>query len=179
MSDAAAGPEVDGGLAVDVIIFADGWRVVLSDAEAACRRWACRAFAIAAACPAAAAEAVVVLADDALLAALNRDFRGIDGPTNVLSFPAGEDGAAPCDAGAPKPLGDVIIALETTRAEAAREATPLADHVCHLVVHGILHLLGYDHAIEEEADAMERQETAILATLGVADPYANDDESEG
>ncbi|HLB79022.1 MAG TPA: rRNA maturation RNase YbeY, partial [Dongiaceae bacterium] len=95
-------------------------------------------------------------------------YRGIDRATNVLSFPMG----APVGAGAaPTPLGDVILARETVAAEARAQGKVVADHVSHLVVHGVLHLLGYDHERTADAAVMERLETAILAGLGVADPY--------
>lgn len=164
-----------GGLEVEVVVLAPAWRAALDDCEACCRRWARAAFAAAAAAPMQASEVAVVLADDARLAALNRTYRGIDGPTNVLAFPAGDVPPGMCAADAPRPLGDVIVAYETMRAEADAAGKPLADHLCHLVVHGILHLLGYDHQMEEEAQVMERRETAILASIGFADPHAGRD----
>ncbi len=116
----------------------------------------------------AAGELAIVLTDDSAIRALNRDWRGMDKPTNVLSFPGG--GNAPDDE-APH-LGDVIIAYETTAREAQEEGKSLADHLTHLTVHGYLHLLGYDHETDGEAEAMERLESVILARLGVPDPYA-------
>jgi probable rRNA maturation factor len=124
------------------------------------------------------AEACVVLADDALLRSLNHAYRGKDVPTNVLSFPFQEmPGAAPSKqlgpgAAEPRHLGDVVLAAETLRKEAAEQGTPPVHHLQHLVVHGLLHLLGFDHATEAQADVMERLEAQILATLGVPDPYA-------
>jgi probable rRNA maturation factor len=99
--------------------------------------------------------------------ALNRAWRGKDASTNVLSFPAGAmaHGEEPC------PLGDVVLAAETVQREAEGQAIPLADHAAHLVVHGMLHLLGFDHERDEEADAMEALETKVLSRLGIADPY--------
>ncbi|HSY86446.1 MAG TPA: rRNA maturation RNase YbeY [Verrucomicrobiae bacterium] len=108
----------------------------------------------------AAGGVCLVLADDALQRRLNRDFRGRDKPTNVLSFD-----------GAPAALGDVVLALETIAAEAEAQGKPLADHVVHLVVHGVLHLLGYDHETQGQARSMERLEIEILAGLGIGDPY--------
>jgi probable rRNA maturation factor len=105
-------------------------------------------------------ELCLVLADDALQRRLNRDFRGADKSTNVLSFE-----------GAPASLGDVVLALETIAAEADSQDKSLADHLAHLVVHGVLHLMGYDHQTGAEARAMERLERDILAGLGIADPY--------
>ena len=113
-------------------------------------------------------ELAIVLTDDSAIRALNRDWRGKDKPTNVLSFPAQE---ACADGRAPRMLGDIVIAYETAAREAEVEGKPLMHHVAHLAVHGFLHLVGYDHAASEEADAMERLEVAILARLGVPDPY--------
>ncbi len=120
--------------------------------------------------PQAAIEIGVSLADDAEQRRLNRDWRGVDNPTNVLAFPAWEP-AAPIPPGAPLLLGDVVLAFETVAREAQQQGKPLADHLSHLVVHGVLHLFGHDHAGEAEAVAMEALETAILASLGVPDPY--------
>ncbi len=112
--------------------------------------------------------------DDARIAALNADFRGKPKPTNVLSWPAFEDEIPEPDPGDPEPLflGDIALAYETCAREAEEGSISLADHATHLVVHGLLHLLGYDHEMEAEADAMEAFETKILASLGVADPYS-------
>ena len=102
----------------------------------------------------------LVLADEALQRRLTHEFRGRDKSTNVLSFE-----------GAPAALGDVVLALETIAAEAEAQGKPLADHVVHLVVHGVLHLLGYDHETQGQAQSMERLEIEILAGLGIGDPY--------
>jgi probable rRNA maturation factor len=125
--------------------------------------------AIATAAPAAArtAELSVTLTSDRAMRALNRRWRGRDKPTNVLSFPA-----AAAKRGAPRLIGDVVIAYETTAAEARAQGKPFDHHLAHLAVHGFLHLLGYDHESDDEADAMERRERRILATLGIPDPYA-------
>jgi probable rRNA maturation factor len=117
--------------------------------------------------PRASGEVSVVLTDDTRIRALNRQWRNIDKPTNVLSFPAPGAGTA----AEPALLGDVVIAYETTAREAAAEAKPFTHHVAHLAVHGFLHLLGYDHESDAEADEMERLETRILALLAVPDPY--------
>ena len=115
------------------------------------------------------AEVSIVLTDDAEVRALNRDWRGQDKPTNVLSFPGDLGSATP---GVPALLGDVVIALETVQREvAAGEAASLSDHLAHLVVHGVLHLVGHDHEDDAEAEEMERRETALLKQLGVPDPY--------
>src|ERR1043166_5242686 len=112
-------------------------------------------------------ELVVMLTDDAAIRALNNQWRGLDKATNVLSFPA----PACLKGDAPVHLGDIAIAYETLAREANSEGKPFADHLAHLAVHGFLHLLGYDHESEPDADAMEQQERAILARLGIPDPY--------
>jgi len=119
--------------------------------------------------------------DDTRIAVLNADFRGKPQPTNVLSWPSEERGAefvgeaperpepgAPDD---PEPLGDIAIAWETCAREAEAQGKPMADHVTHLIVHGVLHLMGYDHVEDEDATLMEGLEVRILASLGVSDPY--------
>ena len=122
-------------------------------------------------------EVSFLLAGDAELRRLNRDHRGQDKATNVLSFPVEDDEpepGAPADRAhaGPRLLGDVALALETLEREAAAQAKTLPDHVCHLAVHGVLHLLGYDHVADAEAARMERLEVRILTAMGVADPYA-------
>ena len=142
-----------------------------------CRRAVAAVLEASGAAPGAGAvEISVVLGDDGLTRRLNRDFRGRPEATNVLSFPAadpaaiGAAGAAP-DA-LPLALGDVIVALETVLSEAVAQAKPLGDHLSHLIVHGVLHLLGHDHAVEAQAEIMEELEIRVLAELGVPDPYA-------
>lgn len=114
------------------------------------------------------AELAVTLADDARVKALNAEWRAKDSPTNVLTFPAVE----PDETAKAPMLGDVILAFETVEREAREEAKSLADHVSHLVIHGVLHLFGHDHGETDEAEEMEALETRALARLGVADPYA-------
>src|SRR5690606_40758558 len=106
---------------------------------------------------------------------LNRDYRGKDSPTNVLSFPMMEQQEllAPPLPGSEMLLGDIVIAYETTQREARTQDKLLAAHVTHLIVHGALHLLGYDHENDEDADAMEDLERTILASLGLPDPHAH------
>lgn len=119
--------------------------------------------------------------DDARIATLNADFRGKPQPTNVLSWPS-EERSAEVAGGDPEPpepgtpddpesLGDIAIAWETCAREAAAQGKPVVDHVTHLLVHGVLHLLGYDHMDEADAAVMEAHEVRILASLGVSDPY--------
>ncbi|MEX3016749.1 rRNA maturation RNase YbeY [Gymnodinialimonas hymeniacidonis] len=123
----------------------------------------------------------VLAADDKRIAALNADFRGKPVPTNVLSWPAVE--RSPEEPGAmpklpdsvlgspPQELGDIALAFETCAREARESNKPLSDHITHLVVHGLMHCLGFDHETDEDAALMEQLETRILATLGVPDPY--------
>lgn len=111
------------------------------------------------------AELAIVLTDDSAIRLLNRQWRGIDAPTNVLSFPAGSPGTAP------RLLGDVVLARETIAREADREHKPFAHHLAHLAVHGFLHLHGYDHERDTDAEVMERLERNILRRLAIPDPY--------
>jgi len=114
-----------------------------------------------------AAEVSVQLVDDERIRALNARWRGLDKPTNVLSFPASS-----ADRLAASPLlGDIVVAYETTSREAEDEHISLDDHFVHLVVHGFLHLVGFDHQDDEEADVMEALETRVLKGLAIADPY--------
>ena len=114
-------------------------------------------------------ELSLVFSDDATVRSLNTQWRGKDAPTNVLSFPA-----FPLKPGAKLPplLGDVILAFETVAREAAEEAKPLDHHISHLILHGMLHLLGYDHETDGQAEEMEALERKILASLAIPDPYA-------
>jgi probable rRNA maturation factor len=169
-----------GRMAIAVDVRAAGWRRAVPDIDAAVREVATAALRAGARDLAAASsvEVSVVLTDDAAIRALNRDYRGRDTPTNVLAFPQHETLGEPilgepANSG-PVLLGDVVLALETVHREAADQGKSTVDHARHLVVHGILHLLGFDHDVEADAADMERRETAILAGLGIADPYAGD-----
>jgi len=154
------------------------WDRALADAESLSRKAASAALAAArrdgAELP-PRAELSLVLADDALVRALNRRFRKKDRPTNVLAFPAHVRTWRPRPGwrSPPQPLGDVIVAFETSLGESTAQHKPLAHHLAHLVVHGTLHLIGYDHEAAEAATHMERLEITVLAGLGIPDPYAD------
>ena len=137
----------------------------LWDAEPAAEETVRNAIAAAAAQAPAVGEVSVLLTDDDAIRVLNRTWRGIDKPTNVLSFPA------PAAKGPQPLLGDIVIAYETLLRESAAEQTPFLHHLAHLSVHGFLHLLGYDHQDDSQAEAMEGLEREILARLDIADPY--------
>ena len=157
------GPSID----IDIRIAVAGWRTALPNPNAAIRK-AVRA-ALAAELPAKAETSLsILLTDDAEMRKLNAGWRAKDKPTNVLSFPA-ENAVDP--ARPPAFLGDVALGLATCKREAREQGKPFANHVAHLIVHGVLHLLGYDHMDDEQAEAMEPLETDILASLGIADPY--------
>ena len=156
----------------EVLVVADCWQSE-PDAEAVIQRAVAMAAEIADA-DTGEAEIAVMLTDDAGIRTLNSNWRGIDKPTNVLSFPALQvSPGGPDDA--PRMLGDIAIAYETTRKEADDEQKPFEHHLSHLAVHGFLHLIGYDHEKDDDADAMETLEQEILAQLGIADPYADRD----
>jgi probable rRNA maturation factor len=119
-------------------------------------------------------EISIRLTDDAEVHALNRDYRGKDQPTNVLSFPqyAPEEIAGlPTSTDPEILLGDIVLALETCQREAAEKGLSLSDHAAHLIVHGTLHLLGHDHLEDATAEAMEALEVKALASMGLANPY--------
>jgi probable rRNA maturation factor len=117
-------------------------------------------------------EVGVRLVDDGTIRALNRDWRGQDKPTNVLSFPMG-DPTPLIDADFPWLIGDIVMSFDTVRAESARDHKALDHHAAHLAIHAALHLIGHDHEREEEALAMEAVEVSLLARLGIEDPYAD------
>lgn len=139
------------------------WTAALPDAEAVVLR------AATAALGTVEGDVVVLLTDDAGVRDLNARFRDKDRPTNVLSFPAAES-AFPH-------LGDVVLGHAYCAAEAEAQGKTLSDHLSHLVVHGVLHLLGRDHEDDAEAEEMEAEEREILASLGVADPYKSEHEA--
>ncbi|SOC13566.1 rRNA maturation RNase YbeY [Stappia indica] len=151
---------------IDVAVEADGWPGE-DELEALVAR------VVGVACREAELELVegaelsVVFADDARVRELNRDWRDKDAPTNVLSFPGGDEEEPPFG----PLLGDIILARETVAREAGELEIAFSDHVTHLVAHGFLHLFGYDHQMEDEAEEMEALERRILAVLGIADPY--------
>lgn len=134
-------------------------------------------------------EIAVLACDDARIAVLNADFRGKPRPTNVLSWPdedlapeaagAAPEAPEPGDEADPHHLGDVAIAWETCQREAAEQDKPFAAHVTHLMVHGVLHLLGFDHIRDKDATVMEAHERAILGKLGISDPYRSDQGPSG
>jgi probable rRNA maturation factor len=113
------------------------------------------------------AELAIVLTDDSAIRQLNRLWRDVDAPTNVLSFPA----ATRHSEDEPAHLGDIVLAYQTIAREARAEGKPFAHHVAHLAIHGYLHLVGFDHEHDEDAEAMERAERKILRRLSIPDPY--------
>ncbi len=163
---------------VDVVIEDDRWlalgleELAQSVVGAACARLGL---------PVTGFTMCLMACDDVRIAALNADFRGKATPTNVLSWPsedraADQDGAppelpTPGTADDPESLGDIAIAYDTCAAEAVTAEKPMVDHVTHLIVHGFLHLLGYDHTRPADGDLMEATEAEILARLGLSDPY--------
>jgi probable rRNA maturation factor len=149
-------------MTTEVLVEAEAWET-LGDVEALVRR------AVASAFSGKPCTVTVLLTDDAEMRRLNREFRGHDKPTNVLSFPAS---LMPVPAGEMAHLGDIVLAHETVAREATESHKILANHMTHLVIHATLHLLGYDHETEADAEKMEQKERDILAGLGIADPYA-------
>lgn len=147
---------------IDIVSRAAAWQDAGLD-EATLRRAATAALAAAASAP--AAELAIVLSDDHEVRELNRAWRGKDAPTNVLAFPLDAPRTGSNEA---HPLGDVILAYQTVAAEADQKSTTLTQHAARLVVHGVLHLLGFDHEDDAEAEEMEALEDRILASLGVA-----------
>jgi probable rRNA maturation factor len=141
-----------------------GWRALLADADSLAE--AAAEAALAASPAPTLGDLVVLLTNDAEVRDLNARFRGKDQPTNVLSFPAGANPHGH--------LGDIALALGVCASEAKAQGKPLGHHMQHLVAHGVLHLLGYDHQEDDEAEGMEALEREILAGLNIPDPYAGD-----
>ena len=158
---------------LDVVIAAEGWSD-LADVEHLAKRAAAAALVAAPGTPADALAATLLLTNDEAVRELNRDWRGQDKPTNVLSFPSD----APSVPGEPLHLGDIALAFETVVREARQEDKTPADHAAHLVVHGVLHLLGQDHGTDDDAALMEEAEIEALRTLGIADPYREFDRAD-
>jgi probable rRNA maturation factor len=152
-------------IGIDVTVESGGWSS-LDSIEDLARRAAEAAFAVVPGVP-AQAEISLLLTDDAGIRALNRTWRGLNKPTNVLSFPAN---GPPAPDGVSR-LGDIVLAFDTVAREADDEDKSLTEHVLQLLVHAELHLLGHEHEAEYEAAAMEAREIEALARLGVANPY--------
>jgi probable rRNA maturation factor len=171
---ADGGPSRSSGassLEIEIVRHSDLWDSIEVSGDALSRA-ALAAFAASPVARDELCEVTLVLTDDDEMRELNRTWRGKDSSTNVLSFPAGEPvGEAH---GEPSPLGDIVLAAETVIEEAKLKGIPAADHAAHLVVHGMLHLLGFDHERDADAERMEALETKVLAGLGIADPYAGD-----
>jgi len=157
----------------DILVVADCWQAE-PDAEAVIQQ-AIRFAADNVDIGPDESELAVMLTDDAGIRTLNSNWRGIDKPTNVLSFPALQPTGARQPDEAPRMLGDIAIAYETTRREADDEGKPFDHHLSHLAIHGFLHLIGYDHENEVDAEEMEALEQTILAQIGIPDPYADRD----
>jgi len=142
---------------IEVEVEDEAWTRAIPDAADLARR------AAATAAKGSTGEIVLLLTDDDTLKSLNGQFLGKDRPTNVLAFPADAAGR----------LGDVALAFGVCQAEAREQGKSLADHLSHLVVHGVLHLMGYDHIADDEAARMESLERQLLAGMNIEDPYAN------
>jgi probable rRNA maturation factor len=155
-----------GRAVIDVEIEDDAWTVVLPDAARVAESAGCAVLDQLAPTDGREPGVAVLLTSDEAVAELNQRFRGKAGPTNVLSFPA--------SANPENHLGDVALAHGVCAREAAEQGKTLDQHLAHLVVHGVLHLLGYDHETDHEAEAMEALERSILESLGVPDPYASE-----
>lgn len=164
---------------IDVVIEDEGWHAIIDSArpEEWVRLTAARTFALA---MNHAPETTlqnrpvmfsVILADNAMLQELNRDWRDKDSPTNVLSFAMNEGDALTLPPDIALPLGDIYLARETILSEAESQARSVQNHTRHLIIHGVLHLLGYDHIDDDAAEIMQTLECAILAQFGIEDPY--------
>ncbi|MDX1581395.1 MAG: rRNA maturation RNase YbeY [Alphaproteobacteria bacterium] len=163
-------------ISIDMSVQHDGWHTLPGGAEAFAEKTlsAAAEFLDASGLRLRERGISLLLADDAVMRPLNRDWRGRDKSTNVLSFPAAD---MPMPGEAPS-LGDLVLAYETVEQEAIGQDKSVGDHTAHLLVHGLLHLLGYDHEDEAEAEEMEKLERAILKTLDIADPYKDSEERD-
>ena len=162
-------PDRSTPVALETVRDSERWNV-LPDAEASIEEAVAAVFSEAGLLARPGAELAITLSNDLNVRKLNAKWRGRNAATNVLTFPAFGPDEIP---DAPM-LGDVILAFETVAREADEQGKPLVDHLQHLVVHGVLHLFGYDHLDDDEAEEMEAIEIRALARLGVADPYALD-----
>ena len=148
-------------LAIDIAVEHEAWSA-LGDLDARVRIAVDAALAASGAEVSSDTELSLVLCDDAFIRDLNQRWRGKDKATNVLSFPSAD----------PAMLGDIVVAYETCAREAQDEGRPLADHLSHMLVHGVFHLVGFDHEDDDDAEEMEQRESQALARLGIASPYA-------
>jgi probable rRNA maturation factor len=155
---------------IEILVVADCW-LAEPGAEAVIDR-AISAAAEFVTADVSESDLAIMLTDDDGIRTLNRNWRGIDKATNVLSFPALQPSGPRKATDAPRMLGDIAIAYETTRREADEEQKPFDHHLSHLAVHGFLHLIGHDHEQDQEAETMEALEREILSQLGIPDPYA-------
>ena len=156
---------------LEVLVVAECWQAE-PDAETVIHR-AISAAAEFVATDVGDTELAIMLTDDTGIRTLNNNWRGVDKPTNVLSFPALPPSGPSGPDDAPRMLGDIAIAYQTTRQEADEEQKPFDHHLSHLAVHGFLHLIGYDHERDDDAEDMETLEREILAQLGIPDPYSD------
>lgn len=158
-------------LHTDILISHSDWLSAICDVESVCQRAALAAFQACGKLGLSQFEISIMLSDDKNLRVLNKKYRGINKPTNVLSFANLDWKKESKSVATPQLLGDIVIAYETTLSEAEQEGKKLEDHLSHLVIHGVMHLCGYDHEHHAEAEIMEALETTTLAGLGIPDPY--------